>query len=107
MTTPDPEREDDSVLGRLPSASYDPDTVAAFELTQQLLRNAIGVCSARRWELEHPGPDDRVDPGELSATIAAQSRFADLLRDLDLDDPARVAQIREECAAFLREAYQR
>ncbi len=102
MTGPEPDAE--PVLGRVTAEPYDPDAAAAFEVTRQLLMRVLAVHSARRWDLEHA---EQADPDALRRTVAAQAETAELLKTLDVRDPERVARVRADCVALLREAGQR
>lgn len=88
--------DDDSVLGDLQARGWGPDDVSAYEFTMDLLNEVIGVCSARLDE-------QRDDAGAVAALSAQKARYAALRAELRPGDRERVAQLREECAAIIRE----
>jgi hypothetical protein len=101
MTSPPPQPDPDSVLGRLQPREHEPDAALDYEITRELIGRVLALYSARRAELEQAEP---VDHRALDAAVAQQGDFARLMQSLDPADTERVARVRAQCADILRQA---
>ncbi|RCV50832.1 hypothetical protein [Marinitenerispora sediminis] len=87
------------LLGGAAAVSSDERAESDYETLRDLLREAIGLCARLARAAEAAGDTRRAE--ELGRR---RRSFADVLRDVRLDDTARVRRSTEEVLRFIRDA---
>jgi hypothetical protein len=87
----------DSILGRLQPHGWSPEDVTAYEIAVDGIHRVIGIYTGRLHE-------QRDDPAAVAESRAEIARWADVQQQLRIGDRERVAEVRRQCSAIVREA---
>jgi hypothetical protein len=89
--------DNDWILDALRPHGFSPEEVQEYEITVDRINTVIGIYSARLDLV-------RDDPAEAAPLRAEVSRWVQIQKGLRIGDRERVAEIRRECDAIIREA---
>lgn len=88
----------DGILDKArPTHPYDPDEERDYEIAMDKVNSVVGVYSARLHEV-------RDDPAAAAPIRAEITRWVEIQKSLRIDDRERVARVRREGEAIIREA---